>query len=91
MLELYYLEEADSICSNRAVMTLFEKGIKDWVPHNIVLMNGYQFTPEYQKLNPKSQVPTLIHNGKAIRESSIIRVLKGETSIFFIICKYGSG
>ncbi|MDP7424169.1 MAG: glutathione S-transferase family protein [Rhodospirillales bacterium] len=72
MLELYYLEEADSICSNRAVMTLNEKGINDWVPHKIVLMNGDQFTPEYQKLNPKSQVPTLIHNGKAIRESSII-------------------
>ena len=72
MLELYYLEEADSICSNRAVMTLAEKGITDWVPHKIVLMNGDQFAPEYQKLNPKSQVPTLIHNGKPIRESSII-------------------
>jgi glutathione S-transferase len=72
MLELYYLEEADSICSNRAVMTLSEKGIDDWVPHKMVLMNGDQFTPEYQKLNPKSQVPTLIHDGKAIRESSII-------------------
>jgi glutathione S-transferase len=72
MLELYYLEEADSICSNRAVMTLIEKGISDWVPHKLVLMNGDQFTPEYQILNSKSQVPTLIHNGKAIRESSII-------------------
>ena len=30
MLELYYLKEADSVCSNRAVITLAEKGIKDW-------------------------------------------------------------
>lgn len=72
MLELYYLKEADSICSNRALMTLSEKGINDWVPHKIVLMNGDQFTPKYQILNPKSQVPTLVHNGKPIRESSII-------------------
>ncbi len=72
MLELYYLEEADSICSNRVLMTLDEKGIKDWTPPKIVLMNGDQFTPEYQKLNPKSQVPTLVHNGRPIRESSNI-------------------
>ena len=72
MLELYYLREADSICSNRVLMTLAEKGIHDWVPHHLVLMNGDQFTSHYQKLNPKSQVPTLVHDGQAIRESSII-------------------
>lgn len=78
MLELYYLEEADSICSNRAVMTLVEKGITNWVPHKIVLMNGDQFTPEYKAMNPKSQVPTLVHNGQVVRESSIIcRYLDG--------------
>lgn len=32
MLELYYLEEADSICSNRVLMTLNEKKITDWIP-----------------------------------------------------------
>lgn len=72
MLELWYLEEADSICSNRAVMTLAEKGITDWVPHKIVLMDGDQFTSEYKAMNPKSQVPTLVHDGQVIRESSII-------------------
>jgi glutathione S-transferase len=72
MLELYYLEEADSICSNRALMTLSEKEIEDWVPRNLVLLNRDQFKPEYLKLNPKAQVPTLVHNGKVIRESSII-------------------
>ena len=72
MLELYYLEEADSICSNRALMTLAEKGIDDWVPRNLVLLNRDQFKPEYLKLNPKAQVPTLVHDGRIIRESSII-------------------
>lgn len=72
MLELYYLEEADSICSNRVLMTLAEKGIDDFVRHRIVLMNGDQFKPEYLRLNPKAQVPTLVHDGKPIRESSII-------------------
>ncbi len=72
MLEVYYLEEADSICSNRVIMTLVDKEIEDWVPHKIVLMNRDQFKPEYLKLNPKAQVPTLVHDGRVVRESSII-------------------
>ena len=72
MLKLYYLEEADSICSNRVLMTLEEKQIKDWVPQKMVLLNRDQFKPEYLELNPKALVPTLLHNGKVIRESSII-------------------
>jgi len=72
LLELYYLKEADSICSNRALMTLVEKGITDWVPRHVILLDRDQFRPEYLKLNPKAQVPTLVHNGSVIRESSII-------------------
>lgn len=72
MIELYYLEDPDSICSNRVVMTLAEKGIDDWVPHRLVLMDGDQFDPAYLALNPKAQVPTLVHDGAVIRESSII-------------------
>ena len=72
MIELYYLEEADSICSNRPRMTFAEKDINDWVPHKMSLMNRDQFKPEYIELNPKAQVPTLVHDGGVIRESSII-------------------
>ena len=72
MLELYYLQEADSICSNRVLMTLAEKGIHDWIPQKLILLNRDQFKPEYLKLNPKAQVPTLVHDGRVIRESSII-------------------
>ncbi|MCY4396940.1 MAG: glutathione S-transferase N-terminal domain-containing protein, partial [Rhodospirillaceae bacterium] len=63
-LELYYLEETDSICSNRVIVTLAEKGITDWIPHKMILMNRDQFQPEYLKLNPQGVVPTLVHDGK---------------------------
>lgn len=71
-LELYYLEETDSVCANRVIITLIEKGITDWIPHKMILMNRDQFKPEYLKLNPQGVVPTLVHNGKPIRESSLI-------------------
>ncbi len=70
MLELYYFE--NSICSERPKMALAEKGVTDWVPHHIHLFKGEQFDPEYLKLNPKAQVPTLVHDGEVIRESSLI-------------------
>tara|TARA_B100000315_G_C14562417_1_gene581184 strand:+ start:234 stop:1049 length:816 start_codon:yes stop_codon:yes gene_type:complete len=72
MLELYYLKEADSVCSNRAVIALAEKGIEDWTPRYIKLLNEDHFESDYLKLNPKAVVPTLVHDGKPIRESSII-------------------
>ena len=71
-LELYYLEETDSICSNRVIVTLSEKGITDWIPHKMILVNRDQFKPEYLKLNPQGVVPTLVHNGLPVRESSLI-------------------
>jgi glutathione S-transferase len=70
MLELYYFE--NSICAERPLMTLAEKGVTDWVPHHIHLFKGEQFDPAYLKLNPKAQVPTLVHDGEIIRESTLI-------------------
>ena len=70
MLELYYFE--NSICSERVLMTLSEKQITDWVPRHVHLFKREQFDPEYLKLNPKAQVPTLVHDGEIIRESSLI-------------------
>ena len=70
MLEVYYYE--NSICSERALMALAEKHIEDWVPHHIDLFKREQFNPAYLKLNPKAQVPTLVHDGQVIRESSVI-------------------
>ncbi len=71
-LELYYLEETDSICSNRVIVTLAEKEITDWIPHRMLLVNRDQFRPEYLKLNPQGVVPTLVHDGVPVRESSLI-------------------
>lgn len=70
MLELYYYE--NSICAERVLMTLEEKGIRDWIPHHLLLFEGQHFTPEYLALNPKGVVPTLVHDGRVIRESAII-------------------
>ena len=70
MIELYYFE--NSICAERPLMTLAEKGVDDWIPHHVHLFKGEQFDPAYLKLNPKAQVPTLVHDGVVIRESSII-------------------
>ncbi len=70
MLQLYYYE--NSICAERALMALAEKEIDDWVPHHLQLFKGEQFSPEYLKLNPKGVVPTLVHDGRVIRESALI-------------------
>ena len=70
MLELYYYE--NSVCSERVLMTLAEKGVDDWIGHHLDLFKGEEANFEYLKLNPKGQVPTLVHHGRVIRESSII-------------------
>ena len=70
MIELYYYE--NSICAERPLMVFEEKGIRDWKRHHVHLFKGEQFKPEYLKLNPKGVVPTLIHDGRVIRESAII-------------------
>ena len=70
MLELYYFE--NSICAERPLMLLAEKGVTDWVPRHVHLFRGEQFDPAYLALNPKAQVPTLVHDGEVIRESSLI-------------------
>jgi len=70
MLELYYYE--DSICAQKVLMLLAEKGADDWVGHHIHLFKREQHAPAYVKLNPKAQVPTLVHDGEIIRESSLI-------------------
>ena len=36
------------------------------------ILAGEHHTPEYLKLNPKAVVPTLIHDGQVVRESSVI-------------------
>ena len=44
----------------------------EWRSFEVDLFNHEQFDPEYLKLNPKGYVPTLVHDGQAIRESTLI-------------------
>ena len=48
-----------------------EKGIP-WKGVYLDILKGDQFDPEYMKLNPKAVVPTLVHDGKVIVESTVI-------------------
>lgn len=69
MLDLYHYE--NSVCSQKARMTLSETDL-EWRSFEVDLFNHEQFDPEYLKLNPKGYVPTLVHDGQAIRESTLI-------------------
>lgn len=52
-------------------MCLAEKGL-EYKSHLLQLQKFEQHDPEYLKLNPKGVVPTLVHDGRPVTESSII-------------------
>lgn len=61
----------NSICTQKVFLTLHEKKL-DWDQKIIDLFRNEQYDPEYLKLNPKGVVPTLVHEGHAIVESTLI-------------------
>jgi glutathione S-transferase len=69
MLELHHNDM--STCSQKIRLTLAEKAL-EWTGHHLSLREGDQHKPDYLRLHPGGVVPTLIHNGIAIRESTII-------------------
>ena len=69
MLELYH--HGSSACAAKVRITLDEKNIP-WKGHYIDTLKGEQFHPDYAKLNPKCVVPTVVHDGQVIRESTVI-------------------
>ena len=69
MLTLYTFH--NSICTQKVFITLAEKDLS-YDEHLINLFAAAQYDPEYLKLNPKGVVPTLVHDGRAIPESSLI-------------------
>ncbi len=69
MITLYHFDA--SVCSEKVRMVLFEKGL-DWDNREVDLFKGEQFDPAYLKLNPKAVVPTLVHDGKVLNDSTLI-------------------
>lgn len=69
MLELY--NAPISTCSQKVRMALAEKEI-DWVDHRITFGDGEHLRPEYLAINPNGVVPTLVHDGSVVVDSSVI-------------------
>lgn len=69
MLTLYHYW--DSFCSFKVRLCLEEKELP-WRGESINLMMFENLTPRYLQVNPSGLVPTLVHDGQVIVESSII-------------------
>jgi glutathione S-transferase len=69
VLELYH--HGSSVCAAKVRVALAEKGLV-WQGHYIDILKGEQFDSAYVALNAKAVVPTLVHDGHAIVESTVI-------------------
>jgi len=76
MLELYH--HGSSVCAAKVRFALAEKKLA-WKSHYLDLLKGDQFNPEYLKINPKAVVPTLVHDGLVVPESTVICEYAEET------------
>lgn len=68
-LKLYHFN--NSVCSQKVRLALAEKGL-DWDEQLVDLFKLEQYDPDYVKLNPKGVVPTLVHDGRPVIESTLI-------------------
>jgi glutathione S-transferase len=69
MIELYHAHI--STCSQKVCLCLAEKGL-EWISHPIEFARGEHLTPAYLALNPNGVVPTLVHDGRPVIDSSVI-------------------
>ena len=69
MITLYH--HGSSVCAAKVRLVLAEKSVP-WNGIYVDILRGDQFDPGYVKLNPKAVVPTLVHDGKVIVESTVI-------------------
>ncbi len=68
MLELY--RSVNSVCAQKVRIALKEKGQE--ASDHFMTLRGDQYDPAYLALNPNGVVPTPVHDGKPIIESSLI-------------------
>ena len=68
MLEHY--NNINSVCAQKVRIALIEKNLD--AKEHLLTLRGDQFDPVYLKLNPNGVVPTLVHDGNVVIESSLI-------------------
>jgi glutathione S-transferase len=68
MLELYH--SVNSVCAQKVRVVLAEKGLE--YREHLMTLRGDQFDAAYMKLNPNAVVPTIVHDGRPVIESSVI-------------------
>jgi glutathione S-transferase len=68
MLELYH--SVNSVCAQKVRVAMAEKGLE--YREHLMTLRGDQFDDAYLKLNPNAVVPTLVHDGRPVIESSVI-------------------
>jgi glutathione S-transferase len=69
--KLVLYDFGNSVCCQKVRITLRAKGL-EWHPVNVDLFKAEQYDPKYLKLNPKGVVPTLVHEGRPVIESTLI-------------------
>jgi glutathione S-transferase len=68
----------DSVCSFKVRLCLAEKGLA-WTDRHVDLLKFEQLSPEYLAINPNGVVPSLVHDGQVVIESSVINEYLDET------------
>jgi glutathione S-transferase len=69
MLTLYH--DRNAVCCQKVELALSEKGV-DYDGRTVSLFRSEQYDPAYLKINPRGVVPTLVHDGATIIESTVI-------------------
>jgi glutathione S-transferase len=71
MSELTLYDFGNSVCCQKVRITLRAKNLQ-WEAVKVDLFKSEQYDPNYLRLNPKGVVPTLVHDGKPVIESTLI-------------------
>lgn len=70
-MKLVLYNAPQSTCSQKVRITLHEKSLS-YAEKKLDLFKGDQLTPEYKSINPNGVVPSLVHDGEPVVDSSVI-------------------